>query len=257
MTSSLTMANTLPDSSIPSSSSGLNLLVPPNSHDTSLHHMPNVLIVPPEEEHDDNPPWTFFDAKTDAKGEHSTTPDIDTLDVALGIFQQIDNRSPAFHRALSNESSDTVILPKKNSRGEDVASDDARNGDDIIEVVKVRRNEGMSDVTEGKGSGKPEKLGLELELCRGLASAGRDGYRRGYGGRCTPPPGDTQRVAAEINATISAVLFHAQENIFERNHGHFYQCEHFGRTRITCFLRFLHHIYSLRGVLPHTRVFVK
>ena len=175
------MATTLSESSFPSSASGLQVLAPPNSHDTSLHKVPNVLIVPPEEEHESNPPWTYFDAKTDAKAELETVPDIDALDVALGIFQQTDNRSPAFHRSLPNESSDTVIMPKKTAKVN--ASNDAKHtremGEDIIEVVKVRRNEGMTDVTDSKAAAQLKKSRTfraratqALRTIRGVASRG-------------------------------------------------------------------------------------
>ncbi|TCD68926.1 hypothetical protein EIP91_009477 [Steccherinum ochraceum] len=175
------MALTLSESSLPSESTGLSVLAPPNSNETSMQHVPNVLIVPPEEEHENNPPWTYFDAHTDARADLSTSPDIDALDVALGIFQQTDNRAPTFHRALSNESSDTVIMPKKN--GDSGASIDYSRhcrgvGDDIIEVVKVRRNEGMVDVTDMKGAGLKKsktfraRASQALKTIRGVANKG-------------------------------------------------------------------------------------
>ncbi|KAH8107151.1 hypothetical protein BXZ70DRAFT_280225 [Cristinia sonorae] len=170
------MATTLVQSSL-SLASECKVLAPSNTHDMSAHHMPNVLIVPPEEELAVNPPWTYFDARTDAKADPSTSPDIEALDVKLGIFQQTANRSPAFHRTMSNESADTVIMPKKSSESEMDASDDPKQerviGEDIIEVVKVRRNEGMADVTEAKDSGLKKSKTFRARASEAFKTIGR------------------------------------------------------------------------------------
>lgn len=121
--------------------------------------VPDVFVIPPEEEQHETPPWCFFDAAEAAKDGFSTTPDIDTLTVALDFHQQMHNAAPAFHRSLGNDSEETIVMPRKPSpirlpeslinRGERVRSRDLDDSE-IVEVVKVRRNEGREDVAEPK-----------------------------------------------------------------------------------------------------------
>lgn len=160
-TARLTMANTLSTTQFPSTQSYLSPNAPPPSTESSLQQMPNVFVIPPEEEHDENPPFCAFDA-LDVREGHSTSPDIEGLDVALSFLQQTDNRAPAFHRSLANESEETVVMPKKNEvrmddadipeiEDEDVVMTERISGtfrdDEIVEVIKVRRNEGIADAT--------------------------------------------------------------------------------------------------------------
>ncbi|KAI0781187.1 hypothetical protein BD413DRAFT_608354 [Trametes elegans] len=146
-------------------------LVPPPTQDFSdMQAVPDVFVIPPEEEQEQNPPWCYFDATTALKGTLCTSPDIDALDVALGLCQQTDNRSPAFGRHYSYPSQETIVMPRRSvtlaklddpdmdfedSDGQpDIrsrASARTRPYDaEIVEVVKVRRNEGMADVGEGR-----------------------------------------------------------------------------------------------------------
>ncbi|KAI0665056.1 hypothetical protein C8Q70DRAFT_1049233 [Cubamyces menziesii] len=158
-----------------STQSSLNALVPPPSQDFAVlqqQPVPDVFVIPPEEEQEDNPPWCYFDATQAAKESLITYPDIDALDVALGICQQTDNRAPSFNRYHSNESHETIVMPRRGnaiprlrdmdlafedgqtdirSRGGSTRSRDHRPFDEeIVEVVKVRRNEGMTDVGDGR-----------------------------------------------------------------------------------------------------------
>ena len=130
--------------------------------------MPNVFVIPPEEEQDYNPPWCYFDAAQAAKDGYHTSPDMDAIDVALRLCQQRDNRAPIFHRSFTNESQDTIVMPRRGptimkfhnidvDMEEDGLTDirsrgSARRYDDeeIVEVVKVRRNEGVTDIGEGR-----------------------------------------------------------------------------------------------------------
>ena len=132
-----------------------DLFTPPPSH-TSLQQVPDVFVTPPEEEHEENPPFCYFDAAMESKRSLSTAPDIDALDVALGFYQQNEgNPAPFFQRRSGNESLETVVMPRRGGgREEDfpapaVPRRDSRLLDeDVVEVVKVRRTEGASNTPE-------------------------------------------------------------------------------------------------------------
>ncbi|KAI0721522.1 hypothetical protein C8T65DRAFT_735056 [Cerioporus squamosus] len=147
-------------------SPGLHL-VPPPSQDFVMQQMPNVFVIPPEEEQDLNPPFMYFDASQAARSSLCISPDLDALDVALGLCQQTDNRAPTFHRSFTNESQETIVMPRRASlmkltnmhmdlEMEDGQTDIRSRGgvrkydEEIVEVVKVRRNEGIADVGEGR-----------------------------------------------------------------------------------------------------------
>lgn len=139
---SLVQANTLTASS--SSSPDPELFTPPPSH-TTLQQVPDVFVIPPEEEHGENPPFCYFDAAMESRKSLSILPDIDALDVALGMCQQRDNRSPVFHRA-GNESQDTIVMPKRSGDSDRQLKRSMIEADrDVVEVVKVRRNEKLSN----------------------------------------------------------------------------------------------------------------
>jgi hypothetical protein len=44
--------------------------------------MPDVFVIPPEEEQEETPPFCYFDA---SKAALSTEPDIESVDVALNV----------------------------------------------------------------------------------------------------------------------------------------------------------------------------
>lgn len=148
------MALTFSSGSIPSLSYQ-DVYAPPPSQDVSLQTMPDVYVIPPEEEQEHTPPWCYFDAQG-AKASIAKGPDVEALDVALNFFQQADNRSPSFFRPLENVSQETVIMPKRSAPSprvekptpeEDAYSVRVTSLDsEIVEVIKVRRNEGISDV---------------------------------------------------------------------------------------------------------------
>jgi hypothetical protein len=87
-----------------------------HSHDKApptspLVQMPNVFVVPPEEDH--SPSWCYFDAAEapPLKLVLSTPPDIHFLDNALGALH-IESDPPVFHRH-SSESPSHTIMPMK------------------------------------------------------------------------------------------------------------------------------------------------
>ncbi|KAH9946323.1 uncharacterized protein BXZ73DRAFT_73106 [Epithele typhae] len=99
-------------------------LAPPPSQDfqnAPSNGVPNVFVIPPEEEHQYNPPFLFFDATEARRTSLSTLPDPDALHAQLGLFQQTDNRSPSFGRgrgkglnfSFLNGSQDTVVMPRR------------------------------------------------------------------------------------------------------------------------------------------------
>lgn len=107
------------------------LAAPPSSFNTV--EMPDVFVIPPEEEHSETPPFCYFDA---SKAALSTNPDIESVDIALNVHQQIANTAPIFHRALEQE----VIMPVRRSTEEPaspISQCRSEDEDDIVEVYKV------------------------------------------------------------------------------------------------------------------------
>ncbi|KAI0797751.1 hypothetical protein C8Q75DRAFT_801671 [Abortiporus biennis] len=195
------MAPTLSLGSTPSTTSTMDAFPPPPTHDTSLQQMPDVFVIPPEEEQDYNPPWCYFDAQ-EAKQGLSTSPDMDAVDVALNFFQQTDNHSPLFQRSFENESAETVIMPTRKSLGKDrsrTSNDElgirstGRGRDldeEIVEVVKVRRNEGISDIGEAKNQSMKRTKTFRARASQALKSiknVGR-GSRKSSMSETTKPP---------------------------------------------------------------------
>lgn len=149
---SVAIKHTLSTSS--SSSPDPELFTPPPSH-TTLQQVPDVFVIPPEEEHHDNPPFYYFNAAMESKKSLSIVPDMDALDVALGMCQQTDNRAPVFHRSM-NESQETIVMPKRSGTRNDISSAQYTPAtrrildDDVVEVVKVSRKDGVSNTPAEK-----------------------------------------------------------------------------------------------------------
>lgn len=152
--------------------------------------MPNVIVIPPEEELEENPPWCYFDAADAAQEARSTSPDLDALDTALNFHQQVDNRVPAFHRALQNDSQETVVLPRKGSIAqikEDILDGEGGSrrrqklvDEEIVEVFKVRRNEGKEDVDEVKAPKMTKSKTFRVraaEAFKSIKNVGKSGRR--------------------------------------------------------------------------------
>ncbi|KZT11513.1 uncharacterized protein LAESUDRAFT_608742, partial [Laetiporus sulphureus 93-53] len=157
-----------------SSSSMMSLQAPPPSHENSMQHVmvPDVFVIPPEEEHDENPPWCVFNAAAASRAMQSTVPDMDALDAALSLQQQLDNRSPAFHRSSQEESLETVVLPRRGPAieiKENVFSgtgwDKPRWKDfdvEIAEVVRVPRDIGIGEGDEAYYGGMKRSKTLRM-----------------------------------------------------------------------------------------------
>ncbi|KII88764.1 hypothetical protein PLICRDRAFT_176309 [Plicaturopsis crispa FD-325 SS-3] len=107
--------------------------------------MPNVFVIPPDEEQPENQPWCCFDAGNGRGPKFSTSPDMDSLDVAVTVMHQ--DRAvadaPTFHRSSGEEDDTDVVMPRKRSRPESVVSFHIdQSQEDVIEVVKVGRRDG-------------------------------------------------------------------------------------------------------------------
>lgn len=148
------------------------LSLPPTS--PSLRDgMPHVFVFPPEEEQMVNPPWCCFnasehlhpdydDADDDDDDEHPS--DAQYIDVALDFIRDTEENSdatPVLRRASVDEAREEIIVPRKGEkRSSSVISFISYRNDgegrqhgarelpeDIVEVVKVRRNEGKVDAS--------------------------------------------------------------------------------------------------------------
>lgn len=145
---------------------------PPSSVSSPSTQMPTVFVHPPEEDQEESQPWCAFDASKEnsMSGAAFATPEMDVLVSKLDIWSQTVHPTaqpaPSFHRTQidsdafisrqdflgpspSGSSSNTLGLasiPESPKRHKD------RDDDDIIEVMKVRRSEGMPDVAYAYGT---------------------------------------------------------------------------------------------------------
>lgn len=206
------------------SSPNPQLSTPPPSH-TSLHQVPDVFVIPPEEEHEENPPFCYFDAAMESKRDLCTTPDIDALDVALGFYQQSEgNPAPMFHRSFGNESQDTVIMPRRSEgRFQDfplpaVPRSSSRGvlDSDVIEVMKVRRSEGASNTPDEQRTYNLKKSrtfrARATQAFRSIKNVGKSNRRAGLpetwsatGGRENMAPGPTEDGVLPVPSTPNLV----------------------------------------------------
>ncbi|EPT05862.1 hypothetical protein FOMPIDRAFT_84037 [Fomitopsis schrenkii] len=162
-------------------SSPVPLDVPPPSQEPAFAQaaVPDVFVIPPEEEQDENPPFCYFNAADAAHDVQSTTPDIDALETALHLYQQLDNRAPTFRRSLKNDSQETIILPRRGSlafvRENTVEEQWERPrrrvvDEDVVEVFKVRRNEGRSEASDAQSQGMKKSRTLRLRASEAFKS---------------------------------------------------------------------------------------
>ncbi len=143
---------------------------PPSSVSSSSTQMPTVFVHPPEEEQEESQPWCAFDASKEnsMSGVAFTTPEMDVLVSKLDTWSQTVHPTaepaPSFHHTQtdidvfiqrqdslspSGSSSNTLGLasiPESPKRHKE------RDDDDIVEVMKVRRSEGMPDVAYAHGT---------------------------------------------------------------------------------------------------------
>ncbi|KAA1471224.1 hypothetical protein DENSPDRAFT_871419 [Dentipellis sp. KUC8613] len=131
--------------------------------------MPNVVVHPPEEEMDEIEPCTVFNA-AEAEAEPMavfTTPEMGVLEARLDVWQQVVHptveHAPVFSRSSTQESD--IIMPRRGSfhhgrppsplgifTEDGSSSKRMKEDEDVIEVVKVRRADGMRDVRETQES---------------------------------------------------------------------------------------------------------
>ena len=146
------------------------LVAPPLlSASSPAFHMPTVLIHPPE---DEAMPWCAFDVNQEvAEAEVVfTTPDMELQQSELDEWPQAvrptAEHAPAFHRSQADSG---VIMPRRGSTShstlpraanlpglapilESPKRQKEKDDDDIVEVMKVRRGEGMLDVAYAHGT---------------------------------------------------------------------------------------------------------
>ncbi|KZT28598.1 hypothetical protein NEOLEDRAFT_860415 [Neolentinus lepideus HHB14362 ss-1] len=131
--------------------------------------VPNVFVIPPEEEQADSPPYCCFDAAAPLEDE---LVDMESLDAALNLVHYSSNSPPMFHRPYENDGVNHLTMPRRadipgaqsqlaqeweNAVREARRHRDTGEDSEIIEVIKVRRNEGMDDIFDG---------GLEDEILK-------------------------------------------------------------------------------------------
>ncbi|KAF7440828.1 hypothetical protein PC9H_001176 [Pleurotus ostreatus] len=127
---------------------------PTNSPDFNTQ-MPNVFVVPPEE--DQAPPWCCFDAgqvQAPQPPAHtfSKMPDMDSLQSRLNFLateRVIADGTPVFQRSATHEE---VVMPKKvetaaqRFKNSEMDGGNTGNDSEVVEVVKVSRNRKDKDM---------------------------------------------------------------------------------------------------------------
>jgi hypothetical protein len=185
----------------------------PHFHDQApptspLVQMPNVFVVPPEEDH--SPTWCYFDAAEAPILESvlSVVPDIEFLDCALSVLHT-ESHAPVFRR----NSGDPFGSPKKSAETRAITdisinpefhfSDDEMElelesepqvsatcnrgiGEDsvVVEVVKVRRHEEDDAATFPANPPKSLKSRAS-KVFRSLKNVGKSSLRLKHGTRDT------------------------------------------------------------------------
>ncbi|KAH9028087.1 hypothetical protein EDB85DRAFT_1625872 [Lactarius pseudohatsudake] len=146
---------------------------PPSSVSSPSTQIPTVFVHPPEEEQEESQPWCAFDASkenTAISGAVFTTPEMDVVVSKFDIWSQTVHPTaepaPSSHRSQADSD---VFLSRRDSLGpfrsgsssntlglasipESPKRHKERDDDDIVEVMKVRRSEGMPDVAYAHGT---------------------------------------------------------------------------------------------------------
>ncbi|KAF8270313.1 hypothetical protein EI94DRAFT_1722925 [Lactarius quietus] len=179
--------------------SAIDLIAPPPSSISSPStQMPTVFIHPPEEEQEESQPWCAFDASKEKPMSRAafTRPEMDVLVSKLEIWSQTVHATaepaPRFHRTPTDSD---VFISRQDSLGpspsgsgstpvglasipESPKRQKERDDDDIIEVMKVRRSEGMSDVAYANGTAplfrKPKSIrSRAVQALRSIKNVGK------------------------------------------------------------------------------------
>jgi hypothetical protein len=164
------------------------LVAPPLLSASSACEMPTVLVHPPE---DEAMPWCAFDANQEVAEAVVvfTTPEMEIQQSELDDWPQAVHPTaedaPAFHRSQADNG---VVMPRRGSSSNSTLSKAAnppglapipespkrpkeKDDDDIIEVMKVRRGEGMPDVAYAQGTIPTLKRSKTLTLRTRAAKA--------------------------------------------------------------------------------------
>ncbi|TFK55293.1 hypothetical protein OE88DRAFT_1805660 [Heliocybe sulcata] len=129
--------------------------------------VPNVFVIPPEEEQEYSAPYCCFDAAAPMEDELA---DIESLDAALNLVHQSSNSPMSYQPYQTNwdfrlQMPICADVPRPQSQlaqeWEHAVREARRHYEDdseIIEVIKVRRNEGLNErFNEGLGDGAIKK----------------------------------------------------------------------------------------------------
>ncbi|EPQ58476.1 hypothetical protein GLOTRDRAFT_126973 [Gloeophyllum trabeum ATCC 11539] len=123
--------------------------------------LPNVFVIPPEEEQAHSPPYCCFDAAAPIEEDSYVFTDMDCLDVAMNLVHQSPD-SPTFHRPYESDWDHDMVMPRRADGQSHTAQQwenavrearryyEAGEDSEIIEVIKVRKNEGMGDIFDGR-----------------------------------------------------------------------------------------------------------
>jgi hypothetical protein len=177
--------------------------------------MPNVFVVPPEE--DQSPTWCFFDAAHPALSQifdRPETPDIHVFSFSDGndsspfgaespvsmdsfIAPRISAEARSIVEALDDGNEDIIyhdVDTDSDTELEDASSSidnepfrkarDSANDSDVVEVVKVRRNQHSSS----KEDDKPQSVPLTSERSKTLKSRASKAFRSLKGSLRTSKP---------------------------------------------------------------------
>ena len=160
------------------------LVAPPLSPASSLEfEVPTVLVHPPE---DEAMPWCAYDANQEVAEAEVVfaTPEMELQQPELDDWPQPQavhptaEHAPALHRSQTD---DAVVMPRRGSTSHSTLSravnppglapipespkrPKEKDDDDIVEVMKVRRGEGMLDVTYAHGTAPTLRRSKTLTL---------------------------------------------------------------------------------------------
>lgn len=160
--------------------------------------MPHVFVIPPEEEQLHTPPWCCFDANEQNDPDYDDADydehpsDSQFIDVALDYIHDVEENAeitPVFRRVSLEEATQEVVLSRKaEKRSSSVLSfisyrnegEGRQHGarelpEDVIEVVKVRRNEGKAvDATTGPAPKRSKTMKMPFQKAfRSIKNVGK------------------------------------------------------------------------------------
>ena len=199
---------------------------PPSSVSSPSFHMPTVLVHPPE---DEAMPWCAFDASQENADSEmaSTTPEVEDLQSRHDDWPQTVHvppaaeDAPAFHRPQADSA---VVMPRHGSSHSSLSARrnqvrlsvipespkraKERDDDDIVEIMKVRRGEGMPDVAYANGSVPTLRRSKTLrsraaQALRSIKNVGK-APRRPMGEHVVPAKENDQSVKTKVPAPAPA-----------------------------------------------------